>query len=100
MKVLNANEFYDVVNETFSHDVIFKDDVLDLIEEMTIEVNVDTEKTVEQYMNEKASIFELEDFLGYPITDVVIECKDDKIKEVLSQMPEEEIEVFYKKYCR
>lgn len=100
MKVLNANEFYDVVNETFSHDVISKDDVLDLIEEMAIEVSIDTEKTVEQYMNEKASVSELEDFLGYPITDVVIECKDDKIKEVLSQMPEEEIEVFYNKYCR
>jgi len=100
MKVLNANEFYDVVNETFSHDVVSKGDILDLIEEMTIEVSVDTEKTVEQYMNEKASVSELEDFLGYPITDVVIECKDDKIKEVLSQMPEEEIEVFYNKYCR
>ena len=44
MKILDANEFYDVVNETFSHDVISKDDVLDLIVEMTIEVNVDTEK--------------------------------------------------------
>ena len=100
MKVLNADEFYDVVNETYSHDVVSKDDVLDLIEEMTIEVIVDTKKTVEQYMNEKASVFELEDFLGYPITDVVIECKDEKIKEVLSQMSEEEIEVFYNKYCR
>lgn len=100
MRILNANEFYDVVNETFSHDVISKDDVLDLIDEMAIEVSIDIEKTVEQYMNEKASVFELEDFLGYPITDVVAECKDDKIKEVLSQMPEEEIEIFYNKYCR
>ena len=99
MKILNANTFYDVVNETFSHDVISKGDILDLIEEMTIEVNIDIEQTVKQYMNEKASVFELEDFLGYPITDVVIECKDDKIKEVLSQMPEEEIEAFYNRYC-
>lgn len=44
MKILNANIFYDVVNETFSHDVISKDDILNLIDEMAIEVNIDTEK--------------------------------------------------------
>ena len=44
MKILNANIFYDVVNETFPHDVISKDDILNLIDEMAIEENIDTEK--------------------------------------------------------
>lgn len=99
MKILNANTFYDVVNETFSQDVISKSDILDLIDEMAMDVSIDKEKTVEQYMSEKASVSALEDFLGYCITDIVIECKEEKIKEVLSQMPNEEVEMFFNKYC-
>ena len=44
MKILNANTFYDVVNETFSQDVISKSDILDLIDEMAMDVSIDKEK--------------------------------------------------------
>ena len=37
MKILDADAFYDVVNETFSHDVISKEDILNLIDEMAVE---------------------------------------------------------------
>lgn len=56
-------------------------------------------KQLEKYMNESASVSELEDFLGYCITDIVVERKDDAIHEVMLQMPEEEIDAFYNKYC-
>lgn len=100
MKILDANRFYDAVNDTYSHDVIAKKDILDLIDEMTVEGNVNMEKSIERYMNEIASVSALEDFLGYQITDAIIETKEERIKEVLLQMPEEEIEVFYNKYCQ
>ena len=44
MKVLSADEFHDVVNETFPHDVISKRDVLELIDEMTMDGSVDDAK--------------------------------------------------------
>ena len=44
MKILNANTFYDVVNETFSQDVISKSDILDLIDEMAMDESIDKEK--------------------------------------------------------
>lgn len=36
MKILDADVFYDVVNETFPHDVISKEDILNLIDEMAV----------------------------------------------------------------
>ena len=100
MKILDADRFYDAVNDIYSHDVISKKDILDLIDEMTVVGNVDMEKSIELFMNKKASVSALEDFLGYQITDIVIEEKEERIKEVLLQMPEEEIETFYNKYCQ
>ncbi len=100
MKILDADRFYDAVNDIYSHDVISKKDILDLIDEMTVAGNVDIEKSIELFMDERASVSALEDFLGYQITDIVIEEKEERIREVLSQMPKEEIEAFYNKYCR
>ena len=100
MKILDADRFYDAVNDIYSHDVISKKDILDLIDEMAVVGNVDMEKSIELFMNEKASVSALEDFLGYQITDVIIDTKEERIREVLLQMTEEKIEAFFNKYCR
>ena len=44
MKILSADEFYDVVNETFPHDVVSKSDILELIDEMTVDGSADGTK--------------------------------------------------------
>lgn len=46
--------------------------------------------------NDKIS--NIEDFLGYQIKDVMINDLDDKIREVLCQMPGEEIIKYARKY--
>ncbi len=38
------------------------------------------------------SVLEIEEFLGYPLSDIVLEDLDERIKEVLMQMPEEELD--------
>lgn len=44
------------------------------------------------------NVMEIEDFLGYPISDIVLENLEDRIREVLDQMPDEEIQKFVSKY--
>lgn len=44
------------------------------------------------------NVMEIEDFLGYPISDIVLENLEDRIREVLDQMPDEEIRKFVSKY--
>lgn len=53
-------------------------------------------KLIEQISND--TISNIEDFLGYQIKDVVINDLDDKIREVLCQMPGEEIIKYARKY--
>lgn len=38
------------------------------------------------------SVLEIEEFLGYPLSDIVLEDLDERIKDVLMQMPEEELD--------
>ena len=40
----------------------------------------------------------IEDFLGYPISADVMENLEDRIREVLDQMPEDEMLLFEQKY--
>ena len=40
----------------------------------------------------------IEDFLGYEISDVVLEELDSRLREVMNQMPEDVYELFLKKY--
>lgn len=40
----------------------------------------------------------IEDFLGYEISDVVLEELDSRLREVMDQMPEDVYELFLKKY--
>ena len=56
MKVLSADEFHDVVNETFPHDVISKRDVLELIDEMTMDGSVDDAKCHNQRYEYKIEV--------------------------------------------
>ena len=51
---------------------------------------------IEQISND--TIANIEDFLGYPVSADVLEGLDDRIREVLTQMPEEEILLYHKKY--
>lgn len=44
------------------------------------------------------SVLNIEDFLGYPISADVLENLDDRIREVLDQMPEEEMLKYEEKY--
>lgn len=44
------------------------------------------------------SVLEMEDFLGYPISADVLENLDDRIREILDRMPEEEIVKYALKY--
>lgn len=53
-------------------------------------------KLIEKISNDKIS--NIEDFLGYQIKDIVINDLDDKIREVLCQMPGEEIIKYARKY--
>lgn len=46
----------------------------------------------------EAHYTEIEDFLGYPISADVMENLEDRIREVLDQMPEEEMLLFEQKY--
>ena len=40
----------------------------------------------------------IEDFLGYEISDVVLEELDSRLREVMDQMPKDVYELFLKKY--
>ena len=40
----------------------------------------------------------IEDFLGYEISDVVLEELDSRLREVMNQMPDEEYSLFLEKY--
>lgn len=53
-------------------------------------------KLIEKISND--TISNIEDFLGYQIKDVMINDLDDKIREVLCQMPGEEIIKYARKY--
>ncbi len=46
----------------------------------------------------EAGYIEIEDFLGYPISADVIEDLEDRIRDVLDQMPEEELLLYEQKY--
>ena len=54
------------------------------------------EKLIEKISNN--TISNIEDFLGYPISEIDIGDLEDKIAEVLYQMPEEEILKYARKY--
>lgn len=54
------------------------------------------DQLTERIMN--ASNADKEEFLGYEISADVLENLEDRIREVLNQMPEEEMMVFEKKY--
>lgn len=47
---------------------------------------------------EAAGIAAIEDFLGYPITNEIIEDLRTHLEDTHDQMPEEELELFMKKY--
>lgn len=47
---------------------------------------------------EETSIPEIEDFLGYPVTNEIIENLREHLEEAYDQMPEEEIESFEQKF--
>lgn len=65
MKILNANEFYDIMNETFPHDVISKNDILNLIEEMTQNFIMENIKMKFRDYDMSLLIKECEDFIDY-----------------------------------
>ena len=46
----------------------------------------------------EAHYTDIEDFLGYPISADVMENLEDRIREVLDQMPEDEMLLFEQKY--
>lgn len=46
----------------------------------------------------EAHYTEIEDFLGYPISADVVENLEDRIREVLDQMPEDEMLLFEQKF--
>lgn len=47
---------------------------------------------------EAATIGDIEDFLGYQVTDEILEDLRTHLEDVYDQMPEEELEQFVKKY--
>jgi hypothetical protein len=58
-------------------------------------------KSIEDELVEKirgANYTEIEDFLGYPISAKVLENLEDRIREVLDQMPDEEFLLYKQKY--
>lgn len=60
-----------------------------------------TYEALEDMLVEKISeahYTEIEDFLGYPISADVMENLEDRIREVLDQMPEDEMILFKQKY--
>ena len=63
---------------------------------MGIIYEVMEKKLIEKISND--TISNIEDFLGYRIKDVMINDLDDKIREVLCQMPVEEIIKYARKY--
>lgn len=65
-------------------------------ENMGIIYEVIKKKLIEKISND--TISNIEDFLGYQINDVMINNLDDKIREVLCQMPGEEIIKYARKY--
>lgn len=60
-----------------------------------------TYEAIEDILTEKIamdSVSNIEDFLGYPISANVLENLEDRIREVLDQMPEEEMLLYEAKY--
>ena len=60
-----------------------------------------TYEAIEDMLVEKiceANYTDIEDFLGYPISADVLENLEVRIREVLDQMPEEELLLFERKY--
>ena len=60
-----------------------------------------TYEAIEDMFAEKiceAHYTDIEDFLGYPISADVMENLEDRIREVLDQMPEDEMLLFEQKY--
>ena len=60
-----------------------------------------TYEAIEDILIEKIasdSVSNIEDFLGYPISAYVLENLEDRIREVLDQMPEEEMLLYETKY--
>ena len=60
-----------------------------------------TYEAIEDMLVEKiceAHYTDIEDFLGYPISADVMENLEDRIREVLDQMPEDEMFLFEQKY--
>lgn len=58
-------------------------------------------EAIEDILTEKISndsVSDIEDFLGYPITADIIENLEDRIREVLDQMPEDEMLKYEAKY--
>ena len=58
-------------------------------------------EAIEDILTEKISndtVANIEDFLGYPISADVLENMEGRIREVLDQMPEEEIIKYELKY--
>lgn len=63
---------------------------------MSIVYEAIEDKLTEAISND--SVLNIEDFLGYPISADVLENLDDRIREVLDQMPEEEMLKYEEKY--
>lgn len=60
-----------------------------------------TYEAIEDMLVEKireAHYTEIENFLGYPISADVVENLEDRIREVLDHMPEDEMLLFEQKY--
>lgn len=60
-----------------------------------------TYEAIEDILTEKISsdtVFNIEDFLGYPISANVLENLEERIREILDQMPEEEMIKYELKY--
>lgn len=58
-------------------------------------------ESIEDMLTEKiceAHYTDIEDFLGYPISADVMENLEDRVREVLDQMPEDELLLFERKY--
>ena len=68
------------------------------------DVNIGREyEAIEDILAEKISndsVSNIEQFLGYPISAEVLENLEDRIREVLDQMPEEELLLYEDKYLR
>ncbi len=56
---------------------------------------------VKKYLSgDKASIQDIEDFLGYQITADILEDLESYIEEAAEQMPDDVMEAYYNKFCR